>query len=318
MISIRKNIPLVSVVVPCLNRARFLPPTIDSVLKQDYPNIECIVIDGGSTDGSLDILRGYGGNITWVSEPDDGHADAINRGWRRSRGEILAWLNADDLYAVPDAVTRAVDFLVRHPGTDLVYGDHALVSVDGKIVSDIIGHREWDLARAVKLCDHTITQPASFMTRSILEKVGWLDSSFRNCKDHDLWLRIGRSGQIRYMPVLLAYERQLPGLSRQRDVGESKVRLTEKFFRQPDLPAPFNSDRFRRRSFSNAYSRAAHYAWWGGHRKLFVESIRKALSADPANAPRIFFDGAATIAASFMPDGMKRILRRTFGISKKS
>lgn len=312
------NDPLVSVVVPCLNRASYLTPTIDSVLKQDYPNLECLVIDGGSRDGTLEILEGFGSRVRWVSEPDDGHADAINKGWKMSRGEILAWLNADDVYAATDAVRTAAAFLKSHPETDVVYGDHALISKDGKVVSDIIRHREWDLARAVKYCDHIITQPACFMKRSILEKVGWLDPSFRNCKDHELWLRIGRVGRITYLPVLLAYERQLPGLSRQTDVSESKVRLTEKFFRQSDLPAPFNSGRFRRRAMSNAHSMGSHYAWMGGHRRLFFESVRKAVAADPRNLPSVVGVAFTTIAASLLPEGFKRLLRRTFGLSKKT
>ena len=88
------ELPLVSVVIPCLNRAQFLAPTIESVLQQDYPNLECIVVDGGSPDDTIEILRGYDGRIQRLSETDDGHADAINKGWQMSQGEILAWLNA--------------------------------------------------------------------------------------------------------------------------------------------------------------------------------------------------------------------------------
>ena len=89
--------PLVSVVIPCLNRADFLIPTLESVLQQDYPNIECIVMDGGSTDGTTDILCRYDGRIEWKSQPDRGPSDAINKGWWLLGGEILAWLNADDV-----------------------------------------------------------------------------------------------------------------------------------------------------------------------------------------------------------------------------
>ncbi|HEY3248887.1 MAG TPA: glycosyltransferase, partial [bacterium] len=97
-----------SVVVPCLNRAGYLAQTIDSILAQDYPHLECVVVDGGSTDGTVDLLRSYGEAVRWVSEPDRGHADAINKGWQMSRGTILAWLNADDVYVAVDAVSQIV------------------------------------------------------------------------------------------------------------------------------------------------------------------------------------------------------------------
>lgn len=118
-----KEHPLVTVVVPCLNREHFLVPTIESVLQQDYPYIECIVVDGGSTDGTIDVLKRYEGQIRWVSEPDNSAADAINKGWQMSKGEILAWLNADDIWAVPSAVSQVVEYLQTHPGVDVVYGD---------------------------------------------------------------------------------------------------------------------------------------------------------------------------------------------------
>src|SRR5689334_5347243 len=118
---------LVSVVIPTFNTQRFLRDTIDSVLEQDYPNIECIVVDGGSTDGTLEILESYGDAITWISEPDEGHADAINKGWRMCHGEILTWLNADDLWAVPDAALAAAGYLQEHPDVDIVYGDCGLL-----------------------------------------------------------------------------------------------------------------------------------------------------------------------------------------------
>ena len=107
--------PLVTVVIPCLNRANYLVSTLESVLQQDYPQIECIVVDGGSTDGTVEILRQYGKRIKWVSEPDKGHADAINKGWWMSKGEILSWLNADDLYVVSDAISKAVAYLQEEP-----------------------------------------------------------------------------------------------------------------------------------------------------------------------------------------------------------
>ena len=112
------GLPLVSVVIPCHNRAHYLVPTIESVLQQNYPFVECIVVDGGSTDGTQEILKSYGDLIRWVSKPDNGHADAINQGWWMSKGDILAWLNADDLYVIPDAIGKAATYLHSNPNVD--------------------------------------------------------------------------------------------------------------------------------------------------------------------------------------------------------
>jgi len=310
------NHPIVSIVVPCLNRARFLAPTIDSVLMQNYPNLECIVIDGGSTDGTLEILRGYGPKITWISEPDDGHADAINKGWKMSKGEILAWLNADDCYVVPDAVGKAVEYLQFHPEVDVVYGDHDWISEEGKVISDVIQHRPWDLVHAVKYCDHIITQPASFIRRSMLEKVNWLDPEFRNGKDHELWLRVGLTGTMRYAPMLLAHERRTSGLTQQVSVAEALVRLTQKFFETPNLPPPFDSKPLRKRAMSNAYLTGGEYAWRGGHLKTARQYYFNSIKMDPMNLPYLLTRGSATVIATFVPEGLKRIIRRMLKITR--
>jgi len=279
------ELPLVSVVIPCLNRAHYLVPTIESVLQQNYPHIECIVVDGGSADGTVDILRRYGDRLRWVSEPDKGHADAINKGWWMSHGEILAWLNADDLYVVPDAVSRAVAFLQEHHDVALVYGDYALIAEDGRVVSDITKPYRWDLVSAVKYCHYTIPQATSFMRRSILERVGWLDAAFVNGKDHELWLRIGMVGSIAYLPFHLAYVRNSRGLSQRLDMGEAKVRITQKFFQQPDLPAPFNSVQFKRRALSNSYLVGGVYIWKGTRQLLpTLQYLLRSLMTDPSNS----------------------------------
>lgn len=280
--------PLVSVVIPCLNRAHYIVPTLESVLQQDYPQIECIVVDGGSTDGTIEILRQYGKRIKWISEPDKGHADAINKGWWMSEGEILAWLNADDLYVVPDAISKAVAYLQQNPQVDVVYGDSSPIAENGEVISGVIKPLEWDLTKAVKYCQYIIPQAASFMRRSILEKVGWLDAEFVNGKDHELWLRIGMAGMIKYAPFHIAFVRKGQGLSQRLDMGAAKVRLTEKFFLQPDLPAPFNSPQFKRRAMSNSFLVGGIYIW-GGTKQIrpTVQYMIRAFMVDPLNSPFI-------------------------------
>ncbi|MFC1485567.1 glycosyltransferase family 2 protein [Candidatus Latescibacterota bacterium] len=301
--------PLVSIVIPCLNRARFLVPTIESILQQDYEYIECIVKDGGSTDGTIEILKSYGDRIRWISEPDDSHTDAINKGWWLSTGDILAWLNADDKYATPYTVSKAVEYMINNPHVDVLYGDYAFINEEGKVISEIAKPIEYDLVYAVKYCDHIIPQAASFMRRSILEKVNWLDPEFVNCKDHELWLRIAMVGKIKYAPFFGAYICQGDGLSQRSDVVEGKVNLTKKFFSQSNLPSPFNSIRFKKRSLSNAYMAGGIFVWYGSKQlNLFVPSLLNALKTDPWNCPSIVNKLSIHVFPHIIPQPVKKLL----------
>jgi glycosyltransferase involved in cell wall biosynthesis len=155
------DMPWVSVVVPTKNAAEYLVVVLDSILSQDYPNIECIVVDGGSTDYTHDILVSYGDRITWTSRPDRGSFDAINRGWQLSKGQILAWLNVDDGWT-PGAVAAAVKCFQDNPEADVIYGDCVIVDADGQRLEERRRPREWDLRYAVERCYHIIDQPAAF------------------------------------------------------------------------------------------------------------------------------------------------------------
>lgn len=280
--------PSVSVVIPCLNRAHLIRPTIESILGQDYPKIECIVMDGGSTDGTPEILKSYGDRITWVSEPDKGQSDAINKGWQMSKGEIVTWLNADDLWEVPSAVSQAVEFLVNHPEVDVVYGDCGIVDADGKQVG-MASSREWDLEYAVEFSDHVISQPASFIRRNILYRVGFLDLDLHYQMDKELWWRIGLQGKIDYMPVLLAYQRNTPGKGFDGDkLAPTCPRITEKFYSIRDVPLKLQ--RIKRRAFSNSYIKGASYAYGSGrHWRTAVKYAARAVVEDPSNSGNVIY-----------------------------
>jgi glycosyltransferase involved in cell wall biosynthesis len=199
--------PLVSIVIPSFNQAAFLEATIRSVLDQDYPRLETIVIDGGSTDGSLDILRRYEDRLTrWLSEPDRGQADAINKGLRLATGEIVAWLNSDDLY-LPGAIRQAVQALAEHPEAGMVYGDGVLIDEDDAILD---WHRYHTYTALDLLCFKVLLQPTVFMRRRILEKIGLLDESYHLILDHELWVRIAARGPILHVPHFWAAERTHP------------------------------------------------------------------------------------------------------------
>lgn len=124
--------PLVSIVTPSYNQARYLETTLRSVLDQNYPAIEYLVADGGSTDGSVEVLQRYTDRLAWwVSEPDRGQTDALNKGFARARGEILAWLNSDDTYE-PGAIAAAVAYLTAHPEIGMVYADTHFIDENGR------------------------------------------------------------------------------------------------------------------------------------------------------------------------------------------
>ncbi len=190
--------PLVSIVTPSYNQAQFLEATIRSVLSQDYPRLEYIIVDGGSTDGSLEIIRKYADRLAWwVSEPDRGQTDAINKGFAHAHGEIFAWLNSDDTYE-PGAVWAAVQFLLEHPQIGLVYGDANFIDEEGRVIGKFDA-RQTDYRRLRRGYVH-IPQQAAFFRASLWHQVGPLDPSFYFAMDYDLWVRIAARAPIVYIP----------------------------------------------------------------------------------------------------------------------
>ncbi len=197
---------MVSIVTPSLNQGRFIREAIDSVVSQGYPRIEYLVLDGGSTDGTLDVLRSYGDRLTWVSEPDAGQSDAIGKGFAHSRGEILAWLNADDVLA-PDAVERAVEVIDRSPETGLVYGRGVILDQDGAETGPFLSIEPFNLWRLLYTLDYVL-QPAAFFRRSAYEAAGGLDPDLCWAMDWDLWIRLAGVGEVRFIDRVLAGSRE--------------------------------------------------------------------------------------------------------------
>ncbi|HEX7973292.1 MAG TPA: glycosyltransferase family 2 protein [Anaerolineales bacterium] len=197
-----EELPLVSIVTPSYNQAHFIDETIRSVLSQDYPRLEYIIVDGGSTDGSLEIIRRYADRLAWwVSEPDQGQTDALNKGFAQAKGEILAWLNSDDTY-LPGAISEAAAFLQTHPDVGMVYGDANLIDEAGGMIGRFPA-RQTDYRRLRQGYVH-IPQQAAFFRASLWRQVGPLDPSFYFAMDYDLWVRLARRAQIQYHPRLWA------------------------------------------------------------------------------------------------------------------
>ncbi|MEL7645231.1 MAG: glycosyltransferase family 2 protein [Anaerolineaceae bacterium] len=200
---------LVSIITPSYNQARYLEQTMRSVLEQDYPRIEYWVIDGGSSDGSVDLIQRYAPRLAgWLSEKDSGQADAVNKGFARATGEYIAWLNSDDLY-YPGALAEAVRALEANPAAPFVFSDVESIDGTGKAFNRM-RYGEWALADLMRF--QIIGQPGVFMRRSALLEAGFLDTSYHYILDHHLWLRLAALGSARYVPgALWAAARTHPG-----------------------------------------------------------------------------------------------------------
>jgi glycosyltransferase involved in cell wall biosynthesis len=191
--------PLVSIVTPSLNQGRYLGAALKSVAVQDYPRIEHIVVDGGSADETLEVLRGHP-RVQWVSEPDEGQGDAVNKGFALAHGEIFGWLNADDVY-LPGAVSAAVEALLA-TGAALVYGSWAQIDEVGALIREV-PVRPFDYRELLEV-RNMVCQPAAFFTRAAFEQAGGIDPSFHYAMDYELWLRLARSADVRTIEQPLA------------------------------------------------------------------------------------------------------------------
>lgn len=190
--------PLVSVVTPSYNQGRYLEKTLLSVLEQDYPRIEYIVVDGASNDSSVDVIKRYAHRLSyWVSENDKGQTDALNKGFAQAKGQILAWLNSDDLYA-PGAISAAVSYLQAHPKVGMVYGDLDFIDENDHVIGKF-NAAQTDLARLRRGYVH-IPQPATFFRAELWRQVGPLDPTFYFAMDYDLWVRLAKVTSFQYLP----------------------------------------------------------------------------------------------------------------------
>jgi glycosyltransferase involved in cell wall biosynthesis len=226
--SMRKVAPLVSIITPSFNQGRFLRRTIESVLGQDYPNIEYIIIDGGSTDGSVEIMESYGKRLTWISEPDRGQAHAINKGISRSKGTIISYLNSDDTLC-RNAISVVVDHFMRHPQTDLLYGKGNYID-ENDAVTGSYPTADYSVGRLMVDC--CICQPAAFWTNSITRRVGLFDEQLQFVMDYDYWLRIEKADRIiEHIPVFLGNTRIYPETktaSKRAEIFEEIFQTTRK------------------------------------------------------------------------------------------
>jgi GT2 family glycosyltransferase len=192
---------------------RTLEATLESVGAQDYPLVEHIVVDGGSTDGTIELLRRHP-DVRWMSEPDEGLSDAVNKGIRMATGDLIGWLNADDLYH-PGALAAVADAFERQPSAEWAFGRCGIIDGSGReIRSGVTAYKNFFLRRysfPLHLTHNFVSAPATFVKRSAFEQVGLFDKRFKYSMDYDVWLRLGRRGRPIFVDAELAAFRMAEG-----------------------------------------------------------------------------------------------------------
>jgi glycosyltransferase involved in cell wall biosynthesis len=279
--------PLVSIVTPCFNSTDFIECCIESVLAQSYPHVEHIVQDGASEDGTVDVLRRYTGKIDWVSEPDDGQSDGLDRAIKRSRGDILLVLNADDML-LPHAAEWAVEKMQMHLDAAVIYGDVYFINEWGKTFGEFIAP-DYDLP-GVLCVEKVIPAQAAFMRRTALEAVGLgADKSLDTCPDYEMFVRLGLKfpmvHELGFVTKYRQYRRAMDGASPrtvERFVA-AKALVMERVFRDPDVPAKIK--RLRKRAYTGLHLWASQEARAVGQLSLAWAYYAKALQGYPIWGP---------------------------------
>lgn len=206
-------LPKISIVIPTLNQSRFIEETIQSVLSQNYPNLEIIVCDGGSTDGTIEILKKYDGLLTWTSEPDKGQVDAINKGLRLATGDVVAYLNSDDIYT-PNTLLTVGKYFADHPETQILTGKCLNMDENGVETRSLIKiYKNFWLMLGIDKClmvlDY-VSQPSTFWRTELIHTIGYFDGEYRNAMDYDYWLRVTRQHRLRFINQYLSKFRIYP------------------------------------------------------------------------------------------------------------
>jgi len=273
--------PLVSIVTPSYNQAAYLEIAMRSVLEQEYPNFEYLVADGGSTDGSAEIIHKYTDQLAWwVSEKDEGQADGANKGFRLAKGEIVGWLNSDDVYH-PGAIAGAVAAFKANPQAGLVFSDVDSIDGSGQLINVMrFGPRSLEDMMAFKI----ISQPGVFMRRSLLEQVGYLDPQYHLLLDHQLWLRMALHAPLVYVPgarwSAARFHAAAKNVAQADAFGRDAYRIADWLSSTPEFAALMSNN--RRKVWAGAHRLNAFYLLDGGQPGAALRAYWKSFWQSPA------------------------------------
>jgi GT2 family glycosyltransferase len=301
--------PLVSIVTPSFNQARYLEVTIQAVLSQDYARIEYIVMDGASQDGSIEIIKKYENRLAyWASEKDSGQADAINKGLAHANGDILAWLNSDDYY-LTNTISRAVKIFEENPDVIMIYGDMLAVDELGKTIN-VLKYKQLSLEDL--LCFQIVGQPAAFFRRAAFEKAVGLDTTFHFLLDHHLWIRIAQQGKILHVNQTWAaarYHAAAKNRAKAAQFGREAFRILDWAQNQAGLAEVVAS--VERRARASAHRVDARYLLDGGKSISALTAWMRALFIHPPTAlARLNIPVSALLDLSGLSALRRLILRR--------
>lgn len=277
-----KNLPTVTIVTPAFNQADFLRDTIESVLSQDYPNIEYIVLDDGSTDETPNILASYADRFRWESHVNMGQTATINKGWSMTTGEIITWLNSDDTFYDPTSVRQAVEYLADRPDVGIVFGDSMYTEADGTELEPTRPVVGFTYEKMVRSCENSIPQPSAFVRRAVIEKVGDLDAKYYYFMDWDLWIRAGIYFGIEHVDAIWSTYRLHAD---SKTVAQSKKAAPEleymykKFFAREDVPEHLRA--IEREAMMNMCFTSGGYYLKGGDEMNAANMAKKAFMHNP-------------------------------------
>jgi glycosyltransferase involved in cell wall biosynthesis len=271
--------PRVSIITPSFNQEKFIEETIRSILLQDYPDLEYIIIDGGSKDGTVDVIRKYQSWISyWVSEKDAGQTAAINKGFKISTGEIIAWQNSDDTYE-PGAIMNAVKFMVDHPETGVVYSDCNLVDENSRVISQLPS-KKYTVQNC--LLQHIVPNQTAFIRRGVWEAVGGVDNELHFAIEEDFWLKIGLISKLDQLPGIWANHRKYIGtktVSQAPMFYREQLKVLDRFFTQTSLsPEIIN---IKNQVYANAHLIGAFRLNMDKEKELTEKAFIKAIDLNP-------------------------------------
>ncbi len=277
------NLPTLSVVTPAYNQADFLRDTIESVLSQDYPNIEHIVLDDGSTDKTAEILAEYGDQFYWESQQNMGQTPTINKGWAMSSGEIITWLNSDDTFYDSRSVGIGMEYLANHKEVGIVFGDSMFTEADGTEIERTRPVKNFTYDGFIKNCENLISQPSAFIRRKIVEKVGDLDPKFYYFMDWDFWMRAGIYFNIEHIDEILSTYRlheDSKTVAQSIKAAPELEYMYQKYFSRGDLPAAIHA--IERQAMANMCFTSANYYLQGSDEENASVMASKAFEYDPS------------------------------------